>query len=214
MFPDLNWPDFQAVRSEGRVREILECIEDSGIYIAPNFIPLSSVTIWRAFAERQWAQNNFRNSHIGKRDQQIQNAEIRSDKILWVDPFSGPTRPIGKWLEALSSDLRDHFRVSIPEIESHFSFYSANARYDRHIDNAKGENSRVFTFIFYLNPDWKLGDGGELVIYDPGEPMKSLFRIAPTAGTFVLFRSELFYHEVLNSKVPRFALTGWLRRHA
>lgn len=187
-------------------------IEESGFYTSDAFLDTDSVFYWNDYVEKLSADNQLRDSTIGK--QGHKNLEIRSDKIFWLPDFSGLTQNIGIWLEELRSALKNHFRTPADEIESHFSIYPAGASYGKHIDNASGVNHRLFTFIFYLNPKWQPGDGGELVLYEPGRPESKLKQIEPRGGTFVLFRSDLFHHEVLTAHKPRYTFTGWLRRHA
>ncbi|MBL7555162.1 MAG: 2OG-Fe(II) oxygenase [Bdellovibrionaceae bacterium] len=214
MSPSLNWPHFCHKLSDDRLKEILGQIDESGFYICDAFLDTESVIHWKQFIERHNDDRPFRDSTIGKKGHEVKNANIRSDKILWIHDFSGETQGIGDWLTELSAELKNYFRLPIDDIEAHFAIYPAGARYEKHIDNGTGLNNRLFTFIFYLNPNWKPGDGGELVIYDPNHSEQEICRVQPRGGTFVLFRSDLFHHEVLQAQVPRYSFTGWLRRHA
>lgn len=187
-------------------------IEESGFYTCDAFLDSDSVKNWKQYAEKLSEKNQFRESSIGKKGFDVKNVGVRSDKIVWIHEFSGETTSIGQWLNYFSDELKNYFRLPIDDIEAHFSVYSAGARYGKHIDNGIGINNRLFTFIFYLNPSWQPGDGGELVIYAPQDPAQEIHRVQPRGGTFVLFRSDLFHHEVLEARVPRFTFTGWLRR--
>lgn len=189
-------------------------IEGSGFYTNAAFLDNNSVLNWKQYAEKLSNQNLFRESFIGRKDHEIKNTGIRSDKILWIHEFSEETQSIGDWLTDFSNELKKYFRLPLEDIEAHFSIYAAGSRYQKHVDNGTGLNNRLFTFIFYLNQGWKPGDGGELIVYDPKQPEKELRRIEPRGGTFVLFRSDLFHHEVLEAQAPRYTLTGWFRRHA
>ncbi len=213
MRPDLSWPDFQTLHSGGQLQEILASLDESGLYFKPAFIDPAITNAWQQYAENQSKADRFHQASIGLDESKMKDASIRSDSILWVHEFSGVTAPIGHWLKQLMAELKNHFRVSLETIESHFSIYSKGAHYAKHIDNGIGQNSRFFTFIFYLNPAWMAGDGGELVVYDPKQSQRPIHTIAPKSGTFVIFRSDLFYHEVLASRVPRYTFTGWLRRY-
>jgi hypothetical protein len=76
-----------------------------------------------------------------------------------------------------------------------------------HYDNPGLPNKRKISMLTYLNPDWKLGDGGELVL----KPfLENDIVIAPTFNTVVFFRSDLILHRVLPSKVPRYCFTIWI----
>lgn len=189
-------------------------LEESGFYTRDAFLDTETVLNWKQYAEKLDQQNDFRDSSIGKKGHEVKNATIRSDKILWVHEFTDETEVIGQWLSDFSGELKNYFRLPINDIEAHFAIYPAGSHYEKHIDNGKDVNNRLFTFIFYLNPNWQPGDGGELVIYDPVDSEKEIRRVEPRGGTFVLFRSDLFHHEVVSARVPRYTFTGWLRRHA
>jgi len=214
MSPALNWPHFCHKLSDDRLKEILGQIEESGFYTNDAFLDSDSVLSWKQYVENLSQQNQFRESSIGKKGHEVKNTNIRSDKILWVHEFINETQSIGTWLHDFSIELKNYFRVPIDDIEAHFSIYPAGSHYGKHIDNGTGLNNRLFTFIFYLNPNWQPGDGGELVIYDPKNSEQEILQVAPRGGTFVLFRSDMFHHEVLEARVPRYTFTGWLRRHA
>lgn len=214
MSPAVNWPHFCHKLSDDRLKEILGQIEESGFYTRDAFLNSDSVKTWKRYAQRLNDTNQFRDSAIGKHGHENKNSDIRSDKILWIHEFTGETQVIGDWLRDLSIELKNHFRIPIADIEAHFSIYPAGAHYSKHLDNGQGVNNRLFTFIFYLNPNWQAGDGGELVIYDSKNPEQKLCQIEPRGGTFVLFRSDMFHHEVLAAQAPRYTFTGWLRRHA
>jgi SM-20-related protein len=214
MSPALNWPHFCHKLSKDRLVEIMVQIEESGFYTRDAFLDPDSVLYWKDYIEKLDAENQFQESAIGPQGYQVKNINIRSDKIFWLRSFAGTTEGIGHWLDDLRLALKNYFRIPADEIESHFSIYPTGASYEKHIDNGSGLSHRLFTFIFYLNSNWQPGDGGELVLYEPGHPDKELKQINPRSGTFVLFRSDLFHHEVLKAHKPRFTFTGWLRRHA
>ena len=214
MFPELNWPHFKPMFSEGQLRELLDSLETPGIYINEHFIDLKYTQELKAFAQNNLAEDQFRSAKIGQTGHANDNPTIRSDQILWVSEFSGHLNLVGLWLNELSTEIKNFFRVSIKDIESHFSIYPAGSRYAKHCDCGPNDSARLFTFIFYLNSEWTPDDGGELIIYNPTNPTEVIYKIAPNSGTFVIFRSDLFFHEVLISKKPRYTFTGWLRRDA
>ena len=218
MVPDLNWPDFQIMRSNGQLTELLTQLESSGIFQCPDLISANDNNVCKQFITENLEQGSFRNSSVGRKGHVTTNSDIRSDKTLWLQDANSDiqikTKKITKWIEELSHELKNFFRISLVEIESHFSIYAPGTFYQKHIDNRNQENPRVFTFIFYFNCDWQKEHGGELAIYNPENEAELLFTIPPKAGTFVIFKSDQFYHEVLTSRTNRYTLTGWLRRHA
>ncbi len=92
--------------------------------------------------------------------------------------------------------------------------------YPLHIDNTLGvtglpnDDIRKLTCILYLNPDYVLGDGGELRLYLLD---KRCLDLTPIGGRMVLFWSDEIPHEVLACKpdstdphFDRYALTIWI----
>ena len=76
-----------------------------------------------------------------------------------------------------------------------------------HYDNSGRPSKRRITCLVYLNPDWKDGDGGELVLHPFLQPEVV---IAPLLGRAVLFRSDLLLHSVRPAMAARFCFTIWL----
>lgn len=97
--------------------------------------------------------------------------------------------------------------------------YSDGARYVRHSDVGPQTADRRLTCIYYLNPNWKREDGGELRLYLPlgsgragTGKVQSYFDpcdVAPRMDRLIIFRSEI-EHEVLPSMASRLALSGWI----
>jgi SM-20-related protein len=97
--------------------------------------------------------------------------------------------------------------TGINDYEFHYALYEKGSFYKKHLDQFKGNNSRQFTLIFYLNEDWESGDGGELRVY-----IDNAYRdIQPNNQKAVFFKSSEIEHEVLESQTQRMSITGWLR---
>jgi [Skp1-protein]-hydroxyproline N-acetylglucosaminyltransferase len=77
--------------------------------------------------------------------------------------------------------------------------YSDGARYVRHSDVSARTPDRRLTCIYYMNPDWKKADGGELRLYLPGGSPRAgdtpayytAYDVAPLMDRLILFRSEV-----------------------
>ena len=76
-----------------------------------------------------------------------------------------------------------------------------------HYDNAGPPSKRALTGLFYLNPDWRDGDGGELQLQPWLRPMATL---APLHRRLVLFLSDRVLHRVLPCHARRYCFTVWL----
>ncbi|KAL7532896.1 hypothetical protein ACHAXR_004916 [Thalassiosira sp. AJA248-18] len=75
-----------------------------------------------------------------------------------------------------------------------------------HYDNPGPPNQRILTCVIYLNPNWKEGDGGEIVL----RPFLSQsITIPPLHRRAVFFYSDRILHRVLPSKTRRVCFTLW-----
>ncbi|MCB0348047.1 MAG: 2OG-Fe(II) oxygenase [Bdellovibrionales bacterium] len=136
---------------------------------------------------------------------------VRGDMILWLnEENSNPFKDYLAALEDLRQTLNQELYLGANATESHATMYPVNKHYDKHVDNFKGKNSRKLSVILYLNKDWKEQDGGELVIYNTDN--ETIASVLPEIGTFVVFLSEMFPHEVKTCFRERASLTSWLRR--
>lgn len=140
---------------------------------------------------------------------QIQES-IRNDKIHWLSENSEHPSETHflQQLDFLRHQLKEYFRIGLDHFECHYAMYPVGHFYKRHSDQKSKDNKRFFSCVYYLNPDWKTDDGGQLVAYTPSD--QELFRLNPTGGTLVVFRSDI-EHEVLPARKPRWSIAGWMR---
>lgn len=183
-------------------------LSSDGYCITENLLPDSWVSNLKEFAKKEKAEGSFQVAGIGKLHHFNVDKSIRGDAILWVeDDFSNEY--IGQ-IETFIDDLRLYLNrtcyLGLRDYEMHLAVYPVGSFYKRHADRFKLNAHRHISFVFYLNPDWKSGDGGELKIYLPDGSEKT---VEPKGGTLVAFRSEL-EHEVLEANAPRYSLTGWM----
>lgn len=75
-----------------------------------------------------------------------------------------------------------------------------------HYDNPGPPNLRALTCVVYLNPTWKDGDGGEIVLWPF---LSKTTKVSPLHRRAVLFYSDRVLHRVLPSKVRRVCFTIW-----
>ncbi len=75
-----------------------------------------------------------------------------------------------------------------------------------HYDNPGPPNLRALTCVVYLNPTWKNGDGGEIVLWPF---LSKSTKVSPLHRRAVLFYSDRVLHRVLPSKVRRVCFTIW-----
>lgn len=151
----------------------------------------------------------LRKAGIGRQDEYKVEESRRGDWIEWVDPEmpEGSVSSLVEHIEKVRAFLNRTLFLGLVDFEMHFTMYPVGTHYERHSDRHRSGSTRRVSFVLYLNPDWKPGDGGELVIYPPGREQVS---VEPLFGRLALFLSEL-EHEVLKTHIRRISTTGWMR---
>ena len=78
-----------------------------------------------------------------------------------------------------------------------------------HFDSDAKVDGRLITALTYLNPEWRDGDGGELVLYP--FPLRGPIKIQPKMGRVVLFSAANMLHSVEPSvgARDRLCFTQW-----
>jgi SM-20-related protein len=161
-------------------------------------------------------EGQLQKASIGHGSSKTLNNEIRGDFTHWLDEKSASSvqQNFLAGLDTLRVELNRSFFLGLKRVESHFALYPPQAGYDKHIDNHRGLNHRKITFVLYLNENWQKGHGGELSLYNPDKDSEVIAQVEPRLGTLILFRSEIFPHQVEKSTTPRMSLTGWFRDDA
>lgn len=186
---------------------IAEDLYQRGYSIIPNALPAAVVTRLAVYAQEAI---DFDPAGIGRAQQFHQNEFVRTDEICWIQGTAAVTTAWLNWMDCLKMYLNKRLYLGLFSYESHFAHYPPGSFYKRHLDAFSGESNRVLSTVLYLNSDWGKDDGGELVMYLPGEQEDSV-RVTPLAGTLVIFLSEEFPHEVLPAHRDRFSIAGWFR---
>lgn len=152
---------------------------------------------------------HFKQASIGHQQDKQTNAEIRKDKIYWLSEDENLYRQsIGLFLPHLITGLNRRCFLGINAREFMAAVYSPGDFYKKHRDAFRDSDARKITVILYLNPDWKAGDGGELMLYLPD---RDPLTVTPLGGRLLIFESGL-EHEVLPSHTNRYSITGWLKQ--
>ena len=178
--------------------------------VVENFIALPLRTQLAAHVHQLHFDNLLTPAGIGNTQKLQQNQAIRKDYIYWLDRKNNNAHETAflDQIEAFIGYLNESCYAGITGYEFHYSFYEKGAFYRKHLDQFQDNSSRQFSMISYLNPEWKIDDGGELCVYQE----KNTQKISPIGGTTVFFKSNELLHEVLVTQEPRLSITGWLKR--
>lgn len=192
-----------------------DALVEQGYWVLDDALPKSLLKpLLIHFNELQC--DEFKTAGIGRQtDFQVQET-IRSDKIHWIQPNSEVTADFLQWMDSLRVGLNRRLFMGLFDYESHFAHYPVGAFYKKHVDafrgnRKQGQSNRVLSTVLYLNDAWRLGDGGELLLYAEDDANKVIETILPECGRLVIFLSEKFPHEVLPAKRERKSIAGWFR---
>jgi SM-20-related protein len=148
--------------------------------------------------------------------------EWRGDSTAWLSttPNNQSEAQAIVAINALRLAFNKAFFTALSQTQLHYAHYPIGAFYKHHFDRfsasrpaaqthaVEPSEHRVISLVFYLNDQWVINDGGELMIYHADDRL--LQKVPPRSGTMVAFRSELFPHEVLPAMKSRLSLTGWM----
>lgn len=153
-------------------------------------------------------ENHLHVARIGKGQQCIDAKGIRGDSILWLNGASAAQRSYLNEMDRLRLTLNRRLFLGLTELEAHFAHYPPGAGYRKHLDSFQTNNLRRISTVTYLNPAWRKGDGGELLIY---KDMRIIAQVPPLAGSLVCFSSTEIPHQVAVTHQDRTSIAGWFR---
>ncbi|MDX2322008.1 MAG: 2OG-Fe(II) oxygenase [Moritella sp.] len=184
---------------------ILNNIHEYGYAVIEDALPEG--VIERLLTDCLENQPDFKAAGIGRRQDSQLNEQIRKDKTLWLTGASTAQADFMALTDELRLEVNRNFFLGLFDYECHYATYEVGDFYKKHLDAFKGKSNRVFTTVCYLNtPD----AGGELLIYAQDSD-EVIARVAPKAGSLVVFESERFPHEVLVAGSARYSIAGWFR---
>jgi len=159
------------------------------------------------------AASRFAPGGVGRGEQRTRVPAVRGDVIRWLDQDEDADQAYLALMEGLRVGLNEQLYLGLHDYECHYAIYAAGSVYQRHLDALRGQKNRLLSTVVYLNHEWSLADGGELVLYR-GSDQSAIARILPRPGMMVLFLSEDFPHEVLAARKSRHSIAGWFRGRA
>lgn len=198
----------------GRDAHLAEAIERDGYAVVQDFMDADASAALARECASLHARGELRPAAVGRGAARAFDDRVRGDRTGWLDAddASAAQRAYRVRMEALRQSLNRALLLGLGELEAHYAVYAPGAGYARHRDRFRDDDARVLSSVLYLNTDWREADGGALRLYlDVNQPQA--FRdILPNAGTFVLFLSAEFEHEVRPALRERCSVAGWFRR--
>lgn len=192
------------------IERIVDDLAQSGWSLQSLALPSELTTALIHECRQRHAAGQLARASIGRGAGQAVNDGIRGDHILWLEPTqSAATDGYLASFDALRDALNRALFLGLSDYECHFALYPPGSFYRRHLDRFRDDDRRTVTTVFYLNEAWQPEQGGALRIeLDDAQPLDVL----PEAGTLVVFMSDAFPHEVLETHRERLSIAGWFRR--
>ncbi|KAM9965619.1 hypothetical protein ACTFIR_005790 [Dictyostelium discoideum] len=220
-------------------KESLNQLEKKGYLIIDNFLnDLNKINLIYDESYNQFKENKLIEAGMNKGTDKWKDKSIRGDYIQWIhrdsnsriqDKDLSSTIPNINYLLDKLDLIKNEFDNVIPNFNSiktqtQLAVYLNGGRYIKHRDSFYSSESltisRRITMIYYVNKDWKKGDGGELRLYtnNPNntnqkelKQTEEFIDIEPTADRLLIFLSPFLEHEVLQCNFePRIAITTWI----
>lgn len=160
--------------------------------------------------ERYFDAGEMHPAGIGNKFVHQKNADVRGDVIKWIEKDS-EIEIEQQFLAVLKSFvgyLNRTCYTGINDFEFHYALYDVGSFYQPHIDQFKSDSGRKYSFVLYLNEDWKEEDGGLFVAHLDN----STIEILPEGGTVCFFFSDQIKHEVKLANRKRMSIAGWLKK--
>ncbi len=188
-------------------------LAEHGWCVHPDFIDMSLRDALAAETREHWQRGTFRHAGVGRGKTLTVRPEIRSDRVLWIDPAACSVAQTAylRHIETLRVAINRALYLGLFDFEGHLAIYPPGSFYRKHVDRFADNSRRTVSAVLYLNDDWQVADGGQLRLYNiPGTAAQPL-DVPPVGGTLVTFLSDHFPHEVLPATRERLSLTGWFR---
>ena len=187
----------------------LTSLANSGFFFRDHFLPTPVANRIRGEALGLVAKGALRAAGVG-RDGNTDSG-IRGDHLCWMEKASAGrgTRALMNEFERLRQTANRELYLGVSRYEMQLAHYPPGSLgYKKHLDAFRGKGNRLLTAIFYLNPTWKAGHGGELALYLPNGEL----RVEPLQNRLLVFLAEEVEHAVLPVAASRLALTAWFHR--
>lgn len=191
------------------IGQIAEEIASKGYVLLEHFLTKELALALLSDIHQQSAQA-FKPAGIGRENDFQLDTKVRSDSTLWLNTDNPVQTQYLAFMEALRMGLNQRLFLGLFDFECHYSHYKKGDFYHKHLDAFKGRSNRVLSSVVYLNQLWTADAGGELLLY-PDQHSSPIMRVSPVFNSCIIFLSDTFPHEVLESQQDRYSIAGWFR---
>jgi SM-20-related protein len=206
----------------------IQDLKDHKYVVIPDFLASSLEEDLRDDVRQLRSSGKFNIAKIGQDATNALNTDIRVAETCFLgrDKLSDAPSPsreqLYQVLEQVRADLSEEKPLDDQLTELLYAYYPQGGFYRRHRDAIRGSASvlRTYSLLLYLNKDWDTAqDKGELRMHFdsggdelPAGEEANYRDVEPLGGTLILFESDAFPHEVLDTTKERLAVVGWYNR--
>ena len=188
---------------------LIDSFLENKVGIQENFIPNSLLLNLRNNILELQNQGKLKRAGTGSNSNKNALTNVRGDQICWLERTHNNASE-NQFLDILDTFieyLNTTCYTGIKSYEFHYTLYEKGTYYHKHLDQFTNKDSRKYSLIVYLNENWQKNDGGELAV----ELDQETYKITPTMGKCVFFKSNEIPHAVLTTQKNRLSITGWLK---
>lgn len=196
-------------------RSIAEELGKQGWCATPDFVDRETAAALAGEARSARRAERFRRAGVGRGAGWELRPEIRTDRVMWLDPLRVTPAQSAylERLERLRLAINETLFLGLFDFEGHFAVYPPGTFYRKHQDQFRDLGTRLVTCVVYLNDHWRPEWGGALRLYlEPDDGNGRHVDIFPQPGKLVTFLTRDYYHEVLPTLHNRYSITGWFRQ--
>ena len=195
---------------EAKFEELIEGFITNKIGISESFLSLTLSAGLQQNIHKLNRDSRMQRAGIGNVAAKDKTQKIRGDKTCWIDTKTKNADEM-EFLDIMRQfmvHLNKTCYTGINACEFHYALYEEGTSYMRHKDQFRNDYNRKFSMIGYLNDNWTVNDGGQLIIHQD----EATQEILPSNQKAVFFQSDVIEHEVAVASKPRMSITGWLKR--
>lgn len=142
---------------------------DAGVGVCDAFLDAAILQGLRDNLFGYHAAGAMHSAGVGKNFDYVKNTEIRGDVIRWIEEDSADPHEqrfftkVKRFIHHLNATCY----TGIDACEFHYAYYAEGSFYKRHLDRFRQDKGRQFSFILYLNDDWRAEHNGRISLYLP-----------------------------------------------
>ncbi len=190
---------------------VTQALHRTGVAHVTSLLPSTLLAMLRDEVVAKDEAEQLTRAAVGRGHLHMKADDIRTDKTQWIHGTTLAQTLLLEQLEQLRLGFNRELMLGLFDVETHYAVYHPNSFYARHSDSLRGAKNRLLSLVIYLNPQWRIEDGGLLHLYDTDEADRPSYSIMPEYGHAVLFLSEEVPHEVTLTHRTRYSIAAWFR---